>query len=95
MIGQCSGEAWTARYERLRAEALRGNKVAALDRGLGLVLLLHQGLAGWMAAWERLAPLAPPTAVPREAAPVLRADLGGQLAEILAGLILREFQGAK
>jgi len=90
---RCSTEQWTERYEALRAEALQGDRKAATGRGL--VLFLRQGLAGWMAAWEKLAPAPPQSSsrLPGGQEFRLRPDLGGQLAELLAGLILRRLQG--
>lgn len=92
----CSFEQWAERYETLRAEAMQGERKAATGRGL--VLFLRQGLAGWMAAWDRLAPTVPPRGTSRLAEGQeirLRPDLGGQLAELLAGLILRRLQGGQ
>lgn len=80
------GGDWTERCECLRAEALGSTR-----RPLGgMALLLNQGMAAWMFAWERrVAPARPSPTGPRPAALAEPpAGLTGQVAEVLAGMIL-------
>lgn len=42
---------WAERYESLRRHFVHDRKVLGAEP-LGLTLLLHQGLAGWMRAWQ-------------------------------------------
>ena len=44
---------WQQRYEALRQLAVTGNRVLA-GEPLGLVLLLREGVAGWMRHWSGL-----------------------------------------
>jgi len=49
---------WTERYESLRRHFLGDRPLLGAD-GLGLTLLLHKGVAGWMRAWHNGAALEP------------------------------------
>lgn len=49
---------WKQRYEALRQLAVGGRQILESDP-LGLVLLLRQGIAGWMRSWSELKPTAP------------------------------------
>ena len=49
---------WKQRYEALRQLAVGGRQILKSDP-LGLVLLLRQGIAGWMRSWSELTPTAP------------------------------------
>jgi hypothetical protein len=42
---------WTRRYEHLRAQVLAPDPLMVTD-GRGLNVLLQQGMAGWMRAWQ-------------------------------------------
>lgn len=42
---------WTESYEALRRHILEGRQVLGTDP-LGLVLLVRQGVAGWMQGWS-------------------------------------------
>jgi hypothetical protein len=61
--------AWKGRYEALRRLAV-GAKQMWEVQPLGLVLLLRQGVAGWMSRWPELAeqtrgaPLSEPVLIP-------------------------------
>lgn len=87
-----TGAHWTERYECLRAEVLGAGRKAIQ----GLAIFLRQGMGGWMWAWERqVAPSRPsprPTPGP-VAEPGLQAGLSGQVAEVLASMILQCCQG--
>lgn len=92
MIAQ-QHEAWSERYEALRAEALSGDRAAARERGL--LLLLRYGVASWMAAWQRMAPAPsrPPALTPAPRIATGAGDLRRQLAGILADLVIRTHGG--
>ena len=45
-----SATVWKQRYEALRQLAVGGRQILESDP-LGLVVLLHQGVAGWMRSW--------------------------------------------
>jgi hypothetical protein len=75
--------AWRQRYEALRQLAL-GSRLLGADP-LGLVLLLRQGVAGWMRSWagSPLTPLAAPGLAPAlPAAPQWQRQLTELLAEM-------------
>ena len=48
--------AWKQRYEALRQHVLERRQVLGADP-LGLVVLLRQGVAGWMKSWWEPPPL--------------------------------------
>jgi hypothetical protein len=49
---------WKQRYEALRQLAIGGRQILQSDP-LGLVLLLREGVAGWMRSWSELTPTTP------------------------------------
>ena len=53
-----SATVWKQRYEALRQLAVGGRQILESDP-LGLVLLLRQGIAGWMRSWSELTPSVP------------------------------------
>jgi hypothetical protein len=57
---------WKQRYEALRQLAVAGSLVLGVDP-LGLVLLLRQGVAGWMNSWS--GPIETTTQTPASASP--------------------------
>jgi hypothetical protein len=57
---------WTLRYESLRQHFL-GEQRRLESAPLGLLLVVRQGLAGWMRAW-RQEPLSPPARSPQTTA---------------------------
>ena len=59
---------WKQRYEALRQLAVAGSLVLGVDP-LGLVLLLRQGVAGWMCGWAGLVQTPPAAPVPASALP--------------------------
>lgn len=79
-------DALTNRYEDLRQQALGGG---AFDRGLGLAMLLRQGMCSWMESWSKCAATAsaPEVSAPTSAESV-PAALQGEIATILAGMAL-------
>ena len=82
---------WQERYEALRQLALSGRQILAADP-LGLVLLLRQGVAGWMRGWTDLAPTLPAAPVPAAALPP--APLWQQaLTQLLAEMSLAHLPG--
>jgi hypothetical protein len=76
----------TKRYEDLRRQALEGG---AFDRGLGLAMLLRQGMWYWLESWSKCTATAPAPEVsattPVESVP---AALQGEIATILTGMAL-------
>lgn len=49
---------WTERYEALRRHVTEDRQLLGAEP-LGLTLLLHQGLSGWMRAWQPSTATAP------------------------------------
>lgn len=83
--------AWNQRYEALRQVAVTGNRILGTDP-LGLVLLLRQGMAGWMRGWAGLVQTPPASPVPAPALPP--ASLWQQqLTELLAEMSLAHLPG--
>jgi hypothetical protein len=79
-----------ARYEALRAYAVRRNSLAARD---GLVVLLRQGVAAWMHAWSRLPPPPPrPTQGERQRPSPLPDDASAEVVRVLAAMTLGHIQ---
>lgn len=75
---------WKQRYEALRQLAIGGREILETEP-LGLVLLLRQGVAGWMRCWSESAP----TPAPVAEAPVVPASTWQhQLTEVLAAMSL-------
>jgi hypothetical protein len=80
----------TTRYEALRAYAVERHASASRD---GLVLLLRQGVAAWMAAWSTLpAPPAPPMQTERQRPSPLPGDVSAEVVRILAAMTLSHIQ---
>jgi hypothetical protein len=83
-----AGEDWVVRYEQLRTAAL-GHAVSG---GFGLVLLLRQGMTGWMRACCYAVPSAPPPVRESDRSwnitSLLPCDVRSQAAVILAGILL-------
>jgi hypothetical protein len=78
--------AWKQRYEVLRQLAATGSRILGADP-LGLVLLLRQGVAGWMRGWAGLPQT--PSAAPVPATALSPAPLWQQqLTELLAEMSL-------
>jgi hypothetical protein len=79
---------WKQRYETLRQMAVGGRQVLDTDP-LGLVVLVGQGVAGWMRSWSELTRPVPLPATPRPLPPV--ASTGAwqqQLTQLLAQMSL-------
>jgi hypothetical protein len=93
--GPCAAAAlWQQRYEALRQLAVAGSQVFGADP-LGLVLLLRQGVAGWMRHWAGLVesrPTAPVPASPRPVVPTTQWQQ--QLTELLAQMSLAHLPNA-
>jgi hypothetical protein len=78
-------------YEGLRAQVL--SQSAELSRGLGIVLLMRQGLLAWMKAWSHCTPpVGRPTQDPSPTEKVIPLDLRANLALILAEMALGHYQ---
>jgi hypothetical protein len=82
-----SAAAWRQRYETLRQHVLERRQVLGADP-MGLVVLLGQGVAGWMRSWWEPSPPSPapaPLPLPRcPATPQWQEQLTGLLAHITA-----------
>ena len=81
-----------AHYEQLRRDATdmssRGREA------LGLALFLRRGMAAWMQAWSPCMDCVTPLAPPRPATTPVPMDVRGQVAMLLAGIILGLHQEA-
>lgn len=78
------------RYEMLRAHAVAPHALASRD---GLVVLLRQGVAAWMAAWSRLpAPWTPPAQAERQRPSPLPDEASPEVVRILAAMTLSHIQ---
>ncbi len=78
---------WKQRYEALRQLAIGGRQILESDP-LGLVLLLRQGVAGWMRGWSEPTPM---TTLPSASVPLPAASASGwqqQLTQVLAEMSL-------
>lgn len=79
---------WKQRYEAIRQLAVAGSLVLGVDP-LGLVLLLRQGVAGWMNSWSGLIETTTQTPVSASPPPVIPASpWQQQLTELLAQMSL-------
>ena len=79
---------WKQRYEALRQLAAAGSLVLGVDP-LGLVLLLRQGVAGWMNSWS--GPIETTTQTPVSASPtpvIPTSPWQQQVTELLAQMSL-------
>ena len=74
--------AWNQRYEAIRQLAVTRSRILGADP-LGLVLLLRQGVAGWMRGWAGWAQTPPAAPVPASALPPVSL-WQQQLTELLA-----------
>jgi hypothetical protein len=75
---------WKERYESLRLLAMAGGQVFGADP-LDLVLLLRQGMAGWMRSWSELGERASGAPVPAPRSPLSTTpQWQRQLTELLA-----------
>lgn len=78
------------RYEVLRTYVVARHASASRD---GLVVLLRQGVAAWMAAWSSLpAPWTPPAQTARQRPPPLLDEVSPEVARILAAMTLSHIQ---
>lgn len=79
-------------YEQLRRDATdmssRGREA------LGLALFLRRGMAAWMQAWSQGMDCVTPPALPQPATTPVPLDVRGQVAMLLAGIILGLHQEA-
>jgi len=81
---------WTLRYESLRQHFL-GEQRRFETAPLGLLLVIRQGLAGWMRAW-RQEPLSPSVRSQAAAALSIPADWQRELTFLLAHLTTQHLQ---
>ena len=75
-------------YEALRDEVLEGRA-----RGLGLALLLREGMAAWIHAGERAIP-APVPSRPSHSEPGLPDGVHGEVVSVLAEMALTTYREA-
>jgi hypothetical protein len=79
---------WNQRYEALRQLAIGGRQILETDP-LGLVLLLRQGVAGWMRSWSEPAQMPTLQRGPVPEVPVVPTSAWQhQLTEVLAAMSL-------
>lgn len=79
-----SAAAWKQRYEALRQLAVAGRQILETEP-LGFILLLRQGVAGWMRSWSELAQTSPSQRAPTAQAAVMPTSAWQhQLTEVLA-----------
>ena len=57
-------------------------------QALGLALFLRRGMAAWMQAWSKCLDCVTPPAPPQPATTPVPMDVRGQVARLLAGIIL-------
>jgi hypothetical protein len=80
-----------AQYEQLRCDALRRGALAT--HGLGLALLLRQGMTAWIRAWSEGANnVRGPSPSPLRLPAPLPSEVRSQLTLILASLLTRPRQ---
>ena len=82
-----SATVWKQRYEALRQLAVGGRQILESDP-LGLVVLLRQGIAGWMRSWSELAHTAPPQSAPVQLGALAASGWQHQLTQVLAEMSL-------
>jgi len=82
-----SATVWKQRYEALRQLAVGGRQILESDP-LGLVVLLRQGIAGWMRSWSELTPTAPPQSAPVQRGTVVASGWQRELTQVLAAMSL-------
>ncbi len=70
---QQEAHCWTRRYEELREQVLAGDNLIATDRQ-GLAVLIREGMAAWIRAWNE--PLSYSVAVAAPEAEALPMSLG-------------------
>jgi len=81
-----------AHYEQLRRD---GTDMSSHGReALGLALFLRRGMAAWMQAWSQGMDCVTPPAPPQPATTPVPLDVRGQVAMLLAGIILGLHQEA-
>ena len=73
------------RYEELRREVL--TQEAGNSSGLGLVLFIRGGMAVWMQSWSHCSQHELP-ASRMESSPILAGNFRGEVARVLAGMVL-------
>ena len=81
------GNEIVARYEELRRQAL--GACGGVNGGLGLALLVRQGMKGWIEAWSHCGPSLPMKPQNQTGSTeVVPLDLRGEVVLILAGMAL-------
>ena len=78
---------WKQRYEALRQLAIGGRQILESDP-LGWVLLLRQGVAGWMRSWSELTAAVPPPPAPVWPPTAGASGWQNQLTQLLAEMSL-------
>ncbi len=87
-LSPATATVWKQRYEALRQLAIGGRQILETDP-LGLVLLLRQGVAGWMRSWSESAPTSTLQRAPVPEAPTAPTSVWQhQLTEVLAAMSL-------
>jgi hypothetical protein len=73
------------RYEELRREVLTHE--AGNSSGLGLGLFIRRGMAAWVRSWSHCSQQGQP-ASRAESSPILAGNFRGEVARVLAGMVL-------
>lgn len=88
VLSPATAAIWKQRYEALRQLAIGGREILETDP-LGLVLLLRQGVAGWMRSWSEPAQTPTLQRGPVSEVPVVPTSAWQhQLTEVLAAMSL-------
>lgn len=88
---------WSNRYEALRQKALTRARGRRCTLGVGLSLVLNQGVMSWMSAWRPTRDsdsLAPAPSESLEPPPPFPPHLKGQLSQVMAAILLQACRGA-
>jgi hypothetical protein len=86
LLHSITAQEWVARYEQLRRDALnRGSEVSS---GIGLAVLLRQGLRAWMRACGSVLPLSVNQVAQPAPVSSLPFDVRTQTVLILAGMLV-------
>jgi hypothetical protein len=78
---------WKQQYESLRQLAVGGRQILESEP-LGLVLLLRQGIAGWMRSWSESVPVASLQSTPPRPPVASASGWQHQLTQVLAEMSL-------
>jgi len=87
-VGPAPDKRWSARYEDVRTKALARSQGRRCNEGVGLSLVLSQGVLGWMSAWVTQAPETDQPASPKPLQNTLPPNLKDQLSQVMATILV-------